>query len=172
MLPAAIKERRDKLVGMLGSQFEGEVLNALSLLKKMAAEHKIPIHELILSSPASLHGNVDGQLREAERRAATAEQRARDAEARARRAETAVQEQLRQERPAPALPEDWQERLQVICVRNLEHDFLSVFERDFAEDVSRRTFFFDPSVRQAAIIARILRKDELHRASDPRWRFC
>ena len=80
MLPAATRERRDKLVGMLGSEFQGEQLNALSLLRKMAAEHKIPIHELILSSPASSHSNVDAQLCEAERRAALAEQRAREAE--------------------------------------------------------------------------------------------
>ena len=45
--------RRDKLAGLLGSQFDGERLNALSMLQKMADGYKIPIHELLLDSGGS-----------------------------------------------------------------------------------------------------------------------
>ena len=44
------RNRRDKLVGMLGSAFDGERLNALGLLQRMADAYRIPIHELLLDS--------------------------------------------------------------------------------------------------------------------------
>ena len=48
-LSDADRSRRDKLVGMLGSSFDGERLNALGLLQRMADNYKVPIHELLLA---------------------------------------------------------------------------------------------------------------------------
>ena len=77
--------RRDKLVGMLGSQFDGERLNALSMLQKMADSYKVPIHELLLDAGSGGAGsNFDRQ------RAEQAERKAREAELRAQRAEQAA----------------------------------------------------------------------------------
>src|SRR3954453_15346919 len=101
---------------MLGSLCEGEHLKAPSLLKRMAAEHQIPVQGLILSSPASSGGNVDGTLREA----TPGPNSARVMRKRARQAESAAQEQTRPERSLPDLPDDWQERLRATCMHNLE----------------------------------------------------
>ena len=47
-LSDADRSRRDKLVGMLGSSFDGERSNALAMLQRMANSYRIPIHELLL----------------------------------------------------------------------------------------------------------------------------
>ena len=47
------RSRRDKLVGMLDSSFDGERLNALALLQRMADSYKAPIHELLLANGSS-----------------------------------------------------------------------------------------------------------------------
>ena len=52
-LSDADRSRRDKLVGMLGSAFDGERLNALSMLQRMADNYKVPIHELLLANGSS-----------------------------------------------------------------------------------------------------------------------
>lgn len=49
-LSDADRGRRDKLVGMLGSAFDGERLNAHSMLQRMAENYKGPIQELLLAN--------------------------------------------------------------------------------------------------------------------------
>ena len=64
------RSRREKLVGMLGSSFDGERLNAL-MLQKMADAYKVPIHELLLANGSGGTGSSFDRQR--------AEQAAREA---------------------------------------------------------------------------------------------
>jgi hypothetical protein len=64
----------EKLIGMLGSAFEGERLNTLAMLQKMADKHKVPIHELLLGAESDTAGSVFDR-----QRAEQAEHRAREA---------------------------------------------------------------------------------------------
>jgi hypothetical protein len=41
------KDRLEKLLGMLGSAFDGERANAASLIQKMADKHKMTINEMV-----------------------------------------------------------------------------------------------------------------------------
>jgi hypothetical protein len=65
------RSRREKLVGMPGSAFEGERLNALSMLEQMAGAYKVPIHELLLGDGSGGAGSSFDRQR--------AEQAAREA---------------------------------------------------------------------------------------------
>ena len=68
------RSRREKLVGMLGSAFEGERLKALSMLQQMADAYKVPIYELLLGD-----GSGGGRLKFRPTAAQRAEQAAREA---------------------------------------------------------------------------------------------
>jgi hypothetical protein len=90
------RTRLEKLVGMLGSSFDGERLNALDMIQRMADAHKAPIHELLRANGG---GGTDSSFDR--QRAEQAERRAREADLRAQRAEQAA----RTQRPAEPPPE-------------------------------------------------------------------
>jgi hypothetical protein len=150
--------RRQKLVGMLGSAFDGEKLNALGMLQKMADTYKIPVHELILGVESG-ESSFDSS---AQQRAEQAERRAREAEFRAQMAEQAIRE-ARHTRPAepdpdmPALPPDWRGRFLKAQERNQSRRFLTSWETTFVDDVIDRGTRW-PSPKQAVVIDRILEK--------------
>src|SRR5262245_1670674 len=126
-LSEAERTRLKKLVGMLGSAHDGEQLNAMGFIKRMAAEHKMTITELM--------GQVNGAAKEAPPR----------------------QPQPQRQppwwtdgwpngywgRPQPPPPKPAPhplptEGLLGELVRNEEHSVLNKWERDFAHDVVRR----------------------------------
>jgi hypothetical protein len=149
--------RRQKLVGMLGSAFDGERLNALSMLQKMADAYRIPIHELLLDSGGTVAAGSSFDRQRAEQ----AERRAREAELRAQRAEQAARAQhARPAEPdpaAPPLPPEWRDRFLKAQELNRSRCFLTSWETNFVADVidrgTRR-----PSPKQAVVIIRILEK--------------
>jgi hypothetical protein len=149
--------RRQKLVGMLGSAYDGERLNALSMLQKMADAFKIPIHELLLDSggTGAASSSFDRQ------RAEQAERRAREAELRAQRAEQAAREQhARPAEPdpdAPTLPPEWRDRFLKAQELNRSLCFLTSWEANFVADLIARGTGW-PSPKQAVVIIRILEK--------------
>jgi hypothetical protein len=156
-LSAADRGRRDKLIGMLGSSFDGERLNALGLLQRMADSYRVPIHELLLAGGNSgIEAGFDRQ------RAERAEREARDANLRAQRAEQAVRAAQRAspaepDPVAPKLPPDWRERF--ARAQQLDHSsrFLTEWEANFVGDVLARGTRW-PSPKQAVVIVRILEK--------------
>ena len=154
-LSGADRNRRDKLVGMLGSSFDGERLNALGLLQRMADNYKVPIHELLLADESGEIGSSFDRLR-AER----AEREAREANQRAQRAEQAAREAQHPAEPDPTVPElppNWRELFAAADQRNHCLFFLTAWESNFVSDLivrgTRR-----PSPKQTVIIARILEK--------------
>src|SRR5262249_5768072 len=82
---------------MLGSAFDGERLNALGMLQRLADSYRVPIHELLLD------GTVGIGPRSARERAERAEREAGDANLRAQRAEQAARE-AKHARPADPIP--------------------------------------------------------------------
>lgn len=135
---------------MLGSAYDGERLNALGMLQKMADAYKAPIHELLLDSGGS------GEDRQ---RVEQAERRAREAELRARRAEQAARAQRPAEPPpdAPELPSGWRDLLAEAQTINGSRAFLTAWEASFAADLIARGMGW-PSPKQAVVIIRILEK--------------
>jgi hypothetical protein len=145
------RSRRKKLVGMLGSAFAGERLNALAMLQKMAYTHKVPIHELLLGAESDTAGSVFDR-----QRAEQAERRAREAELRAHRAE----QRTRSDEPAPdapQLPPGWWSRFVEVQELNRSRFFLTSWETNFVSDLIARGTR-RPSPKQALIILRILNK--------------
>jgi hypothetical protein len=143
--------RREKLVGMLGSRFDGERLNALAMLQRMADSYKTPIHELLLDA------NSDQQ------RVELAERRAREAELRAQRAERA-QAPTPAEPDAPKLPTGWRGRFTEARELNLSLRFLTAWEAEFVTDLIERGVRW-PSPKQTVVIVRILEKASAFGAS-------
>jgi hypothetical protein len=155
-LSDADRSRRDKLVGMLGSSFDGERLNALGLLQRMADSYKVPIHELLLTEENSgLGSSFDRQ------RAERAEREARDANLRAQRAERAAREAQRApsepDPTPPDLPSDWRELFTGAQRLNHSACFLTGWEANFVGDLLARGTRW-PSPKQAVVIACILEK--------------
>jgi hypothetical protein len=149
--------RRDKLAGLLGSQFDGERLNALSMLRKMADSSKVRIDELLLDAGSGGTGsNFDRQ------RAEWAEREAREANLRAQRAEQAARE-ARRAHPdeaapdAPKLPADWRDCFARAKELNQSRYFLTSWEANFAADLIARGTRW-PSPKQAVVIVRIIEK--------------
>jgi hypothetical protein len=163
--------RRQKLVGMLGSGFDGERLNALSMLQKMADAYKIPIHELLLDSGGTVAASSSFDRQRAEQ----AERAAREAELRARRAEQAARD-AQYGRPAepdpdaPKLPPDWRDHFKEAQRLNRSRCFLTSWETNFVADVIDRGTRW-PSPKQAVVIIRILEKAGASSASsaDADW---
>jgi hypothetical protein len=123
------RSRREKLVGMLGSSFDGERLNALSMLQRMADNYRIPIHELLLANGAG--SNSEQATRKA--------QKSDPAE------------------PGPELPSNWRALFAEAQQLNGSRFFLTAWESNFAADLIARGTRF-PSPKQVAVIARILEK--------------
>lgn len=48
------KSRLEKLIGMLGSDHDGEVLNAVRFIRKMAEEQKVSLAELLLTGKTQI----------------------------------------------------------------------------------------------------------------------
>jgi hypothetical protein len=150
--------RRQKLVGMLGSTFDGERLNALSMLQKMADAYKIPIHELLLDSGGTVAASSSFDRQRAEQ----AERAAREAELRAQRAEQAARD-AQYGRPAepdpdaPKLPPEWRDRFLKAQELNRSLCFLTSWETNFVADLITRGTRW-PSVKQTIVIVRILEK--------------
>jgi len=156
-LSGADRSRRNKLVGMLGSSFDGERLNALGLLQRMADNYKVPSHELLLADGNSEIGPSFDRLR-AER----AEREARDANLRAQRAEQSARkaQHARPAEPDPdatELPPDWRELFAKAQQLNCSGFFLTARESNFVADLIARGTRF-PSLKQAVVIARICEK--------------
>jgi hypothetical protein len=168
-LSDADRNRRDKLVGMLGSAFDGERSNALAMLQKMANAHKVRIDELLLAN-----GNDGAGSGFDRQRAEQAERRAREAELRAQRAEQAARAQhARPAEPdpgAPKLPPNWRELFATAEQLNRSLFFLTSWETNFATDLIARGTRW-PSPKQAVIIIRILEKAAAFNASsaDADW---
>ena len=139
-LSDADRSRRDKLVGMLGSAFDGERLNALSMLQRMADNYKVPIHELLLANGSNGAESSFDWLRA--ERAAREAQHARPAEP---------------DPTTPKLPPDWRARFAEAQQLNDSRFFLTTWETNFVADLIARGTRF-PSPKQAAVIARILEK--------------
>jgi hypothetical protein len=161
-LSIADRSRLEKLIGMLGSAFDGERLNALGMIQKIADTYKTPIHELLLGA-----GNGAGQGSSYDRmRAEQAERRARDAELRAQRAEAARKTPTSNE-PDPEMPElppDWRKLFKETDERNRSRQFLTSWEAGFVSDLIERGTRW-PSPKQAVIILRILEKAGAHSAT-------
>jgi hypothetical protein len=141
------RSRRDKLIGMLGSSFDGERLNALGLLQRMAESYRVPIHEFLLADGSGGAGSkIDRQ------RAEQAEHKAREAELRAQRAEQAARAQhARPAEPAPdapKLPPDWRDRFLKAQELNPSLCFLTTWEATFVDDLITRGTRW-PSPKQA-----------------------
>jgi hypothetical protein len=149
--------RRQKLVGMLGSTFDGERLNALSMLQKMADAYKIPIHELLLGSGGAVTASSSFDRQRAEQ----AEQAARDAQY-GRPAEP--------DPDAPKLPPTWRDQFKEAQRLNRSRCFLTSWETNFVADVIDRGTRW-PSPKQAVVIVRILEKASAFSASsaDADW---
>jgi hypothetical protein len=125
-LSDADRSRRDKLVGMVGSQFDGERLNALGMLQRMAGNYKVPIHGLLLGEG----GGSDFDRQRAER----AERAANEANLRAQRAEQARLEAqharpAESDPPKPKLPPDWRKLFVEAQQLNGSWFFLTAFHR-------------------------------------------
>ena len=148
--------RREKLVGMLGSAFEGERSNALGMLQKMADAYKVRIDELLLAVETAGAGSFFDR-----QRAEQAERRAREAELRAQRAEQAARAQnTRPAEPdpvAPKLPPDWRDHFKEAHRLNQSRCFLTAWETNFVADLIDRGTRW-PSPKQAVVIDRILKK--------------
>lgn len=160
--------RRDKLVGMLGSSFDGERLNALSMLQRMADSYKVPIHELLIGANGSGATGSDYDRQRAER----AERDAREANLRAARAEQAAREaqSIRPAEPgpdAPKLPLGWHDLFSLAQQMNHTKRFLTDWEVNFVADLLARDTRY-PSPKQAAVIARILEKADTFTARNTR----
>jgi hypothetical protein len=150
------RSRREKLVGMLGSSFDGERLNALAMLQRMADNYRIPIHELILGGNGGAGSDYDRQ------RAERAEREAREANLRAQQAERAVREaqRARPAEPAPEateLPPNWRDLFTAAQQLNGSRLFLTAWESNFVDDLIARGTRF-PSAKQSIAIIRILEK--------------
>jgi hypothetical protein len=122
------RSRRDKLVGILGSSFDGERLNALGLLQRMADNYKVPIHELLLANGSSGAGSNSEQAQNPD-----------PAE------------------PGPKLPSNWRALFAKAQQLNGSRFFLTTWESNFVADLIARGTRF-PSPKQAGVIARILEK--------------
>jgi hypothetical protein len=152
-LSDADRSRRDKLVGMLGSSFDGERSNALAMLQRMANSYRIPIHELLLSGNNRTESSFD-RLR-AEREACEANLRAERAEQAGREAQPA--HPAKPDPTVPELPPNWREFFAAAEQRNRSLFFPTAWESNFVTDlIARGTRWASP--KQTVIIARILEK--------------
>jgi cobalamin-dependent methionine synthase I len=143
--------RRNKLAGLLGSEYAGERSNALAMLQKMADAYKVRIDELLLAD-----GNDGAGSSFDRQRAEHAERRAREAELRAQRAE----QRTRSDEPAPdapPLPPEWRDRFLKAQELNRSLCFLTSWEMNFVADLITRGTRW-PSVKQTIVIVRILEK--------------
>lgn len=120
--------RLAKLAGMLGSSFDGERLNALSAIQRMADQKKCRIEELLLNGQTEVVREVI---------------RYRESPAPSYRAE--------------ADDDGWKQKLQLALDLHGVAPFLSEWEATFAADVAGRTWS-QPTDRQAAVIERIFEK--------------
>jgi hypothetical protein len=124
-----------KFAGMLGSQFDGERLNALGFIQRMADAKKVRVDELLLARMVTV---VKSAPQEPPRR------------------EPPRQEPPRQEKPKS----DYREQMKR-CVSH--HDnvkpFMTAWERSFAEDMAKSTWAA-PTEKQQIYVDRILEKSK------------
>src|SRR5436309_1425344 len=122
-LSDAERSRRDKIVAQLASDNENTVLVAMNVLKRMAAEHKVPVYEYLLGTAGALSNYQDRVRAErAEKKAREARARAQRAEERAREAERARSQTNGAGPPVP-LPDDWRSRLRAALARHAQQPF-------------------------------------------------
>jgi hypothetical protein len=124
--------RLAKLAGMLGSSFDGERLNALSAIQRMADQKKCRIEELLLNGQTEVVREVI---------------RYRESPATPRYHEKAEDD-------------GWKQKLQLALELHGFAPFLSEWEATFAADVVGRGWS-QPTDRQAAVIQRIFEKYQL-----------
>ena len=161
----ADRERLIKLIGMLGSSFDGERATAARFIEKIARDHKLTINEAI----AQAH---NGMATPDERRAILENYCRMEVAAKAR--EETLKRELAREREArvraemnPRLAPKSQPRTAVpgasdmldALAKAAEIGFLTPWEQQFAEDVSGRyQSDYELSPKQIAIVERILVK--------------
>jgi hypothetical protein len=163
----ADRERLIKLIGMLGSSFDGERATAARFIEKIARDHKLTINEAI----AQAH---NGMATPDERRAIL--ENYRRMEAMAKQREEALKRELIREREArvraemnPKLTSKPQPQPRTAVpgasdmldalAKAAEIGFLTPWEQQFAEDVSGRyQSDYELSPKQIAIVERILAK--------------
>jgi hypothetical protein len=150
---------------MLGSHFDEERLNALSMLQRMADSYKVPIHELLLGTNGSEATGSDCDRQRAER----AGRETREANLRAARAEQAARE-VQSTHPAepgpdaPKLPSGWRDLFSLAQQMNHARRFLTDWEANFVADLLARGARH-PSPKQTAVIARILETADVFAAA-------
>lgn len=124
--------RLRKLVGMLGSQHDGEKLAALRKIEALAASKGLHVHELLLDPPAPKP--EPERPRQQQRPHSSAETIWRAA--------------------------DWRERLQFLLNEAwTDRSLLTEWEEDFAESVLERDFR-QPTPKQAAVLDRMFTRYE------------
>ncbi len=121
--------RLAKLAGMLGSSFDGERLNALSAIQRMADQKKCRIEELLLSGQTEVVREVI---------------RYREAPASSRHSEETDDD-------------GWKQKLQLALELHGVAPFLTEWEATFAADVVGRAWSY-PTDKQTAVIERIFEK--------------
>jgi hypothetical protein len=137
VLSEAERSRRDKVVAQLAADNENTVLIAMTMLKKMAAAHKVPVYEYLLGSPAGL--SAYREVEEARQRAQRAEADAREATARAERAERAARQSTASPPPNAAVPETWRADLKNALNHHVRRRrFLSGWQEGFVTDLLAR----------------------------------
>ncbi|WP_448953052.1 hypothetical protein [Labrys neptuniae] len=136
ILSSEERSRLAKLAGMLGSNSDGERLNALSFIKRMADAKDVRIDELLLSGQTEVVREIV-RWREPPPR----------------------QQQPHQQQPdeSTTVPSDWEDQLKAALVLDEEIPFLSEWEAGFSSDIISRAGKF-VSAKQAAIINRIIDK--------------
>ena len=136
-LSDAERQKRDKIVAQLSSDNEPTIIVAMNMLKKMAAEHKVPVYEYLLGSPAAPSNYQDrARAERAEREAREAHARAQRAEERAREAERARSQANSSNGAGPAvpLPSDWRDRLGDALAHHTLQPFLDSWQEKFSVD--------------------------------------
>jgi hypothetical protein len=124
------KTRLEKLLGMLGSSFDGERANAARMIAAMAEKQKLTVVELVYGASTQHHGGQQQKPRPGQPQSDSG--------------------------PQP----DMLEALAKIAENRQRHElFLTEWEFQFAVDVSARySRDYELSVKQLAIVEKILRK--------------
>lgn len=122
-----------KFAGMLGSQYDGERLNALGFIQRMADAKKVRVDELLLARMVTV---------------------VRQAPQEPPRREPPRQEPPRQEKPKT----DYRAKMKA-CVEHHDEEqaFMTAWERSFAEDMAKSTWAA-PTEKQQIYVDRILAK--------------
>lgn len=124
------RKRLAKLAGMLGSQYDGEKLNALGMIQKLADAKKCRVDELLLSGKETVREVVREVVRWRDRP---------------------------QDKPEPEDDDDWKAQMNSVLKEHALRSFLTDWEAKFAADMSASRWS-EPTEKQAVYIAKIWEK--------------